>query len=355
MTTLILIIIAISTLILVHEWGHFYAARLFGVKIEEFGFGFPPKVFSKVKNGIRYSFNLLPLGGFVKIFGEHGEGEGSKESFVSRPAWQRFIILAAGVFMNVVLAWLIFTVGAFVGIPQVADEQPQGIPVSIIAVQPNSPAEKAGLKFGDQLVEMKTPEVSLRIESEKDVREFTQAYRGEEITLLIRRNNEIKEFKATPRIQAPEGEGPLGIALGRLTIHRTPWFLAPIEGARTVWRSTVLTFAGFGSLIKEFVVKGKTSIAVSGPVGIFYIAEDTRSLGVNFFIQFIGVLSVNLAILNFLPIPALDGGRIFFLLIEKIKGKRVNPYLENMAHTIGFVVLILLMALITYHDIARIF
>lgn len=355
MLTLILVILIISILVLVHEWGHFYFARKLGIRVEEFGFGFPPKVFSFVKNNVRYSLNLLPLGGFVKIFGEHGEGEGNAESFVSRPAWQRFIILAAGVFMNLLLAWVFFSIGAGIGVPQVADDSAGNIPVSIIGVLPESPAQKAGLKFGDQILEMKRAhEVSLRIETEEDVREFTDAYRGEEMTLIVRRGEDVKEIKATPRAHVPEGEGPLGIALGRLVVEKAPWYLAPFEGLRTLWRTVFLTLEGLGSIIGDFVTSGSTTAAVSGPVGIFFFAQDSQVLGISFFLQFVGILSVNLAILNFLPIPALDGGRILFLLIEKIRGVRTNPAVENMVHTIGFVLLILLMVLVTYRDVAKI-
>lgn len=354
MTTLILVIIVISLLILVHEWGHFYSARKLGVRVEEFGFGFPPKVFSKVRKGIRYSLNLFPFGGFVKIFGEHGEGENDPKSFMSRPAWQRFIILAAGVFMNFVLAWVFFSVGATLGVPTISDDDSSGIPVSVIGISHGSPAEKAGLRFGDKILEMKAPGFSLRIESEKDIRDFVDAYRGEEIVLMVGRGDEIKEVKVVPRVEFPEGEGPLGVAIARLTVNKVPFYLAPIEGARTLFFSTRATASGLFGIAKEFFTEGKTSADVSGPVGIFFFADDTRTLGIAYFLQFIGLLSVNLAILNFLPIPALDGGRILFLAIEKVKGSRVDPRIENLAHTIGFALLILLMVLVTYKDVARI-
>lgn len=362
MVTFILVLLVISLLILVHEWGHFYSARKLGVKVEEFGFGFPPKIYSKVKSGVRYSLNLFPFGGFVKIFGEHGEGEGDPQSFFSRPAYQRFIILAAGVGMNFLLAWVFFSLGAAAGLPQISDDKIDGVPVSVIGLVPDSPADQAGLRPGDQMLEIKvfrgespsSPEVSLRIEAEKDVREFVDAYRGEEITLLIRRGGSIKEIKATPRAVVPEGEGPLGVALARVIVQRTPWFLAPWEGLKTLGRSVALTFEGLGSVLKDLLLKGRTSAAVSGPVGIFFFAQDSQSLGISYFLQFVGILSVNLAILNFLPIPALDGGRILFLLIEKIRGRRVSPRAENLAHTIGFAFLILIMVLVTYKDIARI-
>lgn len=349
-----LLIFFISVLILVHEWGHFYVARKLGVRVEEFGFGFPPQIFSCVRKGIRYSFNLLPFGGFVKIFGEHGEGEENPESFINRPALHRFLILAAGVFMNLVLAWVLFSAGSALGLPQIAEDGAKHVPVSIIGVLPGSPAGKSGLKFGDKILEMRSSEVSLRIESEKDVRDFVEAYRGEEITILVLRGGKIKEIKSVPRANFPEGEGPLGIALARLIVKKTSWYLVPVEGAMSLGRNVVAVLQGFGFLFKELFIEGRAPLAVSGPVGIFFFAEDSRALGFAYFLQFAGMLSINLAILNFLPIPALDGGRILFLGIEKIKGRRIDPRIENLAHTVGFALLVFLMILVTYKDIARI-
>ncbi len=352
--TLIFVIIFISILILVHEWGHFYAARKLGVKVEEFGFGFPPRLFSAVRGGIRYSINLLPFGGFVKIFGEHGEGEGDTTSFVSRPAGQRFVILAAGVGMNFALAWFFFSVAAGIGLPQVAGDEAGTAPVSILAVLPDSPADRGGLKIGDQVLEMRSPEVSLRIEKEEDVRRFADAYRGEEVTLVIRRQTEVRELMLTPRANVPEGEGPLGIVLGRLVIERVPWYAAPIAGLQSLVRGTAAIILGFGELIAIVLTEGRTPTAISGPIGILLFAQDSRALGIAYFLQFIGILSVNLAVLNFLPIPALDGGRIFFLLLEKLKGGRISPRVEQAAHLVGFIVLVLLMLMVTYKDIVRV-
>jgi len=354
MITLILVILVISVLIFVHELGHFFSARRLGVRVEEFGFGFPPKVLSWTKKGVRYSLNLLPFGGFVKIFGEHGEGDDDKASFSSRPVWQRFVILSAGVLMNVLLAWLFFSFGSAVGVPQITDDKNDKIPVSVISVLPDSPAEKAGFRFGDKILELRGDETSLRPESEKDVRDFVDAYRGEEITLVVQKGDKVREIRATPRVNFPEGEGPLGIAMARIMVKRAPWYLAPVEGLMVLGRSVYATVYSLLLIVKELFVSGKTTAAVAGPIGIFLFAEDTRSLGLSFFLQFVGVLSVNLAILNFLPIPALDGGRALFLVLEKIRGKRIDPKIENFAHTIGFAFLVVIMVVVTYRDIVRI-
>lgn len=351
---ILFVIFLISLLILVHEWGHFFSARALGVKVEEFGFGFPPRIFSKMRNGVRYSFNLFPFGGFVKIFGEHGEGETARESFAGRPVWQRFIILAAGVTMNLVLAWVLFSVASGIGVPQVVDVDAGAIPVSVLSVAPGSPAEDSGIKFGDAILRISQGGDSLAVSSEEDVISFIDAHKGKEVILSLRRGEEIRDISVHARENPPDGEGSVGISMGRLDVISVSWYLAPIEGAKTLGRSVLLTVYGFWYLLSELLA-GNTSVPVSGPVGIFVFANDIRPLGTSFFLHFMGILSVNLAILNFLPIPALDGGRVFFLLIEKLRGRRISAESENIAHTIGFVVLIFLMVLVTYRDIATFF
>ena len=350
MVTFIFVLISISILILAHEWGHFYSARKLGVKVEEFGFGFPPRIFSKIKSGVRYSLNLFPFGGFVKIFGEHGEGEMSAESFASRPVWQRFLILAAGVGMNLVLAWALFSVSAGVGVPYVIESEGSSASVSVLSVAPGSPAEESGIKFGDRILRLSEGGDSVSVRSEGDVSDFVRTHKGKTALLLAERGNAEMEFRVFIREEPPEGEGAMGISMGRLGIKKAPWYLAPFEGVRTLGRGIAATLYGFWYLISE-LFQGRTAVPVSGPVGIFVFANDIRPLGIAFFLHFMGILSVNLAILNFLPIPALDGWRVLFLLIEKIRGRRIDAHLENYTHIVGFFVLIALMILVTYRDI----
>jgi len=355
MATAIMLCIAISILILVHELGHFYVAIWLKVRVEEFGFGFPPHLFSRVKNGIKYSFNALPFGGYVKIFGEQGEGEGSRDSFITRPVWQRLLILGAGVFMNLVLAWVLFSVGAAIGTPQLAESENSSLPVSIVGIAPNSPAEYKGLRFGDQIFEMKGGDISLRIEQEKDVSNFVDGFRGEEISVMVRRGSEIKEINITPRVDSPQGEGPLGVSLGRLTTMRVAWYKAPIVGAVTVWQTLLAVIGGLVFIVGQLFIHGGAGVSVSGPVGIYLFGRDVQVLGISYILQFVAMLSVNLAVLNALPIPALDGGRMFFVFLEKIRGVRMNGQMEARLHQIGFAMLLLLMAIVTYKDIVNLF
>ena len=348
------LIIAISVLILIHEAGHFFVARFLGIKVEEFGFGFPPRVFSRVKNGVRYSFNLLPFGGFVKIFGERGEGVEDEGSFAARATWQRFLILFAGVFMNAALAWLLFSTASGIGIPQAGGTESAGAPVSVIAVMPDSPAENSGLKLGDQILRMRAGSDVVSVTVEDDVSRFTRLHQGEEVMLRIRRGQDEREITTLLRVESEANEGPLGIAMGRLSIVRVPWYETPVAGARMLWWSIQATVAGLGWVLNELLFEWNTDIPVAGPIGIFQLGAEVNALGISYFLQFIALLSVNLAVLNVLPIPALDGGRIFFLAIEKIRGVRMSPRFENAAHAAGLALLILLMLLVTYKDVTRI-
>ncbi|MEK9148012.1 MAG: site-2 protease family protein [Patescibacteria group bacterium] len=364
--TVVLFILLLGVLILVHEWGHFIVARKLGVRVEEFAFGFPPRVASYTRRGTRYALNLLPLGGYVKIFGESGESSQDPQSFSSRPLGQRFWIIIAGVLMNVILAWFLFSLGHGLGLPTVLDEGEllsAGARVTIVGIAPGSPAQKAGLRFGDAIQELKVKSLSraesryekVKVEQLEEVQQFIEAHRGEEISIAVRRGGEFFETVAQPRLEPPSGEGPLGIAMARVGIVRSPWWRAPWDGLKTTLTALVAITRALVSTLKDLLVRGEVAADVAGPVGIFAFADETRRLGMVYLIELAGILSVNLAILNILPIPALDGGRVLFLFIEKLKGRRVRPALEQAIHTIGLVMLLTLMAVITYRDIVRIF
>lgn len=355
--TIAIFITLLGVLVLVHEWGHFVVARRFGVRVEEFAFGFPPRLLSITRRGTRYALNLIPIGGYVKIFGETGEAEKNPASFSSRPLSQRLAIIAAGVAMNVVLAWVLFSLGHGLGLPTVLDEGETGAgaAVTVIGVAPQSPASEAGLMFGDVIEKLEAGSRGLEITQIGEVQTFVDERRGQEIRLLVRRGKERVELAATPRSSPPEGEGALGIAMARIGVVRAPWWRAPWDGFKTTANAALAITRALGRAVGDLFTRGQLPTDVSGPVGIFAFADESRRLGLTYVIELAGILSVNLALLNILPIPALDGGRALFLFIEGLSGGiKVNQRLEQAVHTVGFAVLLLIMAAITYRDVMRI-
>lgn len=355
--TIIIFIIILLILVLSHEAGHFFSARFFGVKVEEFGFGIPPRIFGiRSKKGILYSLNLLPFGGFVRIFGEEGENASVTGSFGSKPARIRALILGAGILTNILLAYLIFTALGALGIPEVLPENQAGDAlISILDISTGSPAEKAGFIMGDQIKTITGGGEELSAQKISEVQNFISKHRGKPLSFLIKRNGGVLEKIVSPRENPPAGEGPLGVSLGFLGLRKVPIYLAPIEGALMTGRALKLTLVGFYEIITSIFSLEKEKIEVAGPIGIFNLVSSAKSSGFRNMLMFLGLLSTNLAIINLLPIPGLDGGRLFFVLIEKIKGKRISPKTSALFHTAGLVILITLMLLVTYQDLARLF
>lgn len=356
--TSIIFIVLLGALVLVHEWGHFIVARKLGVRVEEFAFGFPPRLASFTRRGTRYALNLIPLGGYVKIFGEGGGASNNPESFAARPIWQRLSIIAAGVVMNFVLAWVLFSIGHGLGLPTVLSDAAaaDGVRVAVVGIGPGSPAEIAGIQFGDAITELRIQNEKFKIQTIDEVQKLVSKHRGEEMSVAITRGGDALEVVVVPRLEPPEGEGALGIAMARVGVVRSPWWRAPVDGAKTTGNATLAVASALGRSVRDFAIKGTVPADVSGPVGIFAFAADARRLGFTYLLELAGVLSVNLALLNVLPIPALDGGRILFLFLEKLRGGvRLGERFEEATHTIGFALLLLLMAFITYRDIVRVF
>ncbi len=352
MLVLIVLILVIGLLIFVHEFGHFITAKRAGCRIEEFGFGFPPRIAGIKKGETVYSINLIPLGGFVKIYGEEGEASDDEQSFASKSIGRRAFILVSGVAMNLVLAIFLFSLGAYIGLPEVVEEtgaEAKDIKVHILDIAKESPAKEAGLQIGDIILKVNDQ----KVKNYEDVKKYVAATAGEKVMLVIERGGQAFEKEARFRPVPPEGEGPLGVDLIQTGIVRYP----PLEAVWVGLKSTFLITAGIFLIIydilKELFVSGGVSVQVAGPVGIAVMTGAAVKMGISYLIQFVAVLSVNLAIINILPFPALDGGRILFLGIEKIRGKKISPAFENAVHTFGFVLLIILMLAITFKDISR--
>jgi len=357
MIALIVFILVLGVLILAHEWGHFIAAKKSGLTVEEFGFGFPPRIFSLKRGGTLYSINLLPLGGFVKILGEDGNEPENPKSFSSKSVGSRSLITVSGVFMNFLLAVFLLIVGFNIGLPQVVDQNNEGlaknIEIQIVAISDNSPAEKAGLKIGDAVKYLKIGNQNININEISTLQNNVNSHKGKEITIVIQRDKEMFEIKAMPRMNAPEGEGALGIALVRTGVISYPWHQSFWLGAKSAGVITWEIIKGFGNLLKNLIISGKIPKDIAGPVGIAVLTSQAATLGFIYLLQLVAIISLNLAVLNLIPFPALDGGRLLFLGIEKIKGSKVNPKIENAIHSIGIILLLALVVLITYRDILR--
>ncbi len=365
-TTIIAFILILGLLILVHEFGHFIVAKKSGAKVEEFGLGFPPRLFGVRKGETLYSLNLFPIGGFVKIHGEEGKPAGDKNkdpdadrAFYNKPASIRAAILVAGVTMNLVLAIFLLGLGHWIGLPTAIEESEvnkyDGVKVQITQIAENSPAQAVDLKIGDQVKKMETDGQILEIGSVSDIQNFVERYQGENINVIIQRGSGMIEKEMVPRINFPDNEGPLGIGLVNTAIVSYPWYESLIKGFVKTFQLFGLIIVVFADIIWNIFTTGQVGVDIAGPVGIFNLTGQAAQLGFIYLLQLTAIISINLAIINILPFPALDGGRLLFLAIEKIKGSPVNQKIEGIAHTAGFFFLILLMIAITWRDIVRLF
>ena len=349
--TVLVFLLILSVLVLVHELGHFLAAKKFGIYVEEFGFGLPPRIFGKKIGETLYSINLLPFGGFVKLYGEEGfEGKskgkiGKLRAFYTRPVWQRILVISAGVFMNFLLALAvisyIFTQGVLVPTDRVHIEK----------IIKDSPAEKAGLKEQDIILEIENS----KVRKSEDLINTTRKYLGTEITLLVLRDNREYQIKLIPRSDYPADQGPMGVSISNFEEKKYTWEEAPIAGLK---ESLVLTrelIIGIGKTLWKLVTFQNVSKEVAGPIGIAQMTGEAIKFGRNAVLEMLGLLSLNLAIINILPFPALDGGRLFFVIFEGITGKRVKTDWERYIHQAGMAILLFLIILVTVNDLIRIF
>jgi len=363
--TIIVFILILGLLIFSHEFGHFVAAKKAGMKVEEFGFGFPPRIFSIKKGETIYSINLFPIGGFVKIQGEQrpkkkeGILKKNKRAFYNKPIWQRAIVLVMGVIMNLFLAAVLLSIVHGIGAPTIIEEgveqNVRDIQIQIIEVAANSPAEEAGIKMGDTIKQLVINDSRFMIYEVGDVQRLVARHAGEEITLFIKRGDEVLEKILTPRISPPENEGPIGIALAKTGLVTYPWYLAIWQGFKTTVKLIVTFISLFYHLLKTLILEGVLIGEIAGPVGIAVLTSQITKLGLVYILQFTAIISINLAIINAVPFPALDGGRLLFLAIEKIKRSPVSAKVENLFNSIGIALLIALMVLVTFRDISKLF
>lgn len=368
--SLIFFLLVLSVLVLIHEAGHYFTARLFGVKADEFGYGFPPRLIGFVKDRGRWkrigrkdktkyhntiwSINWLPLGGFVRIKGEQpGEEEGS-DSFHNKPIWQRTIILAAGVAMNWFLAFILFVAVFMSGTQAVLDDLPAGAQVSdrairITQVVPNAPGDAGGLKVNDAVISV----AGAIPENYESARQQIFAQGEQTFPIVVDRDGVQQTLQVTPAYVEEAGRVALGIGLadvGRVSF--SPLQALKASGIATYGYTKAILLT-FGDLVKDLFAWRAPAQDLSGPVGIAVLTGQIAQQGIIPLLQFAAILSINLAVVNFLPIPALDGGRVLFLAIEKIRRRAMGRNLEAAIHNIAFLILISLILLVTLRDVSR--
>jgi len=336
------VLLGLSALVFVHELGHFLAAKYYGMGVIEFAIGFPPRILQKKIGRTVYSLGLIFLGGFVKIFEENGEVTGKdedqnavqafftkEESFVAARPGAKAVVLAAGVIMNFLFGWLLFALVFMIGtMPRIIIDK----------IFPESPALAAGLMVGDEVIGFPDSRVFV---------EYIKAHQGKEAALTIRRKG--KEMVLTPVIPlvSHEDKGALGVALSEFAgVEQRGFFSSAYEGLLMAFKMVFLILI---SLTQLFFLPAD----VLGPVGIVEVGAGTYASGIAYLFQFLGLLSINLTVLNSLPIPALDGGRLLFLLIEKVRGRNLSEKFQMAANSLSLALLFLLIILVTVKDITR--
>ncbi len=368
--TIIIFFILLSVLVLFHELGHYLAARLFGVKALEFGFGFPPRAIGLVKDRGRWkwvgprdqteykktvwSLNWLPFGGFVRLKGEVEDGDEDRDSLVQKPFWQKLVVMSAGVGLNWVLAVaLFFTVFTF-GTTAVLEDLPSSAKISnraimVVQVLPGSPADKAGVQSGDEIVSLAG---SVPV-SEQAARDAIGAQGEKSFEMVVKRNEQDVKLELKPIVIKEINKPGIGVGLANVGFVTFPVHVAAYQ---SVYMTAVLTKAvvvAFGNIFKDLIVTHKVNQDLAGPIGIAVMTGQVARQGLMPLLQFAAMLSINLAVINFLPIPALDGGRALFLLIEKIRRRPMGRKLEVGIHNVAFLLLILLIVLVTARDLFR--
>lgn len=352
MVAVVVALVVLSILILIHELGHFLVAKQVGIKVEEFGLGYPPRIWGKKIKRTIYSINFLPFGGFVRLYGEElgQKVKDTKNTFWAKSKKARVAVIIAGVLANFLLAVVAFGISySIIGIPTKTGR------VQIVGIAENSPAQEIGLKENDIVFGID----ERKFESLEEFTSLIDQRKGSQINLIVKRGEgETLSLMVVPRQEPPEGEGALGVIVSDMEMVHYPFWQMPfrgaIEGFKEAFAWTLLVLDGLKRMVGNLVTHGAVPKDIAGPIGILQITGTVAGSGSLAILQFMGILSVNLAVLNILPFPALDGGRLMFVLYELITRKRPKPELERWVNSIGMLVIILLLVLVTINDLSRI-
>lgn len=361
--SIIIFLLVLFVLVLVHEWGHFITAKKTGMRVDEFGIGFPPKLFSVKKNETEYSFNALPIGGFVRIWGENGqeELEGLSEeersrAFGARPKWAQAVVLIAGVTMNILFAWLLFSVTYMIGVQTPVDEAvaTDAAELYVVGVLPDSPA--SAIPSGAVITAVTHDEETVEKPTPSEFSEVVTEAAADSVTVAYRYEGEDTVATFTPVSGLIEGDPDrhaVGISLSLVEVKQRSFFAAIGEGFWTTWHGLASITTGLGALLSQIFVGEADFSQIAGPVGIVGMVGDAASFGLAALLTFTAIISLNLAIINLLPFPALDGGRLVFVAIEAVTRKQIPPEWAGRVNLVGFALLMLLMIAVTYNDILR--
>lgn len=351
--TLLVFLAILGLLVFIHELGHFLVAKRNGVLVHEFAFGFRPRLLSKKIGETTYALNLIPLGGYVRLYGEH-EGETGERSFREKTAWQRFQVLVAGSTMNLLLGWLLLTILFMVGFQPIfpgVEDNPfvTGTKSALVGnIADNSPAALAGLQKDDRIISVDGQSLS----TSKFI-EYVSAHRGEEVTVKVSRGAETFETTMTPRVDPPAGEGALGVALVSGEKVQTSVLNAPVAGIYETGRIIGASAAGFGTFMKNLVVKQEVSEDVTGLIGVGALTGVARRLGIDYLAQLVVIITIGLGVINLMPILPLDGGHIAVLGYEKVTGRPLSERHLGILVAAGLAFVLLMFIVITYKDILR--
>lgn len=350
MLTGIIFFLVLSFLILIHEFGHYYVAKKSGMLVEEFGLGLPPRLWGKKIGETLYSINLLPFGGFVKIFGDNPEDlkknpKGIKRAFNHKPWYQQFMVIIAGPAMNfflaVVVVSFLFTKGTYVA----SDK------VTVVEAQPGSPAKLAGLQKDDVILSI----AGKKVTNSEQLITLAKSKAGKTVALKVERNSRVFTLSISPRANPPKNQGALGAVITDLELKKYAWYQAPWKGLTESIKISLLFYQELGRILWQFVTFQNPQVDVAGPVGIVQLTGKAVSYGYEAVIQLLGLLSLNLALINIIPFPALDGGQISFIVFEQLTRRKLSDNLKARINAAGFAFLLFLLFLITIKDVRSLF
>ncbi len=366
-TAIFLFFIILLVLVIIHEFGHFIVAKWVGMRVDEFAFGFPPRLFAKKKGETTYVVNALPLGGYVSIWGENGSEEDSADggaknhprAFGNRPKWAQFLVLIAGVAMNMLLAWFIFVAISFGNVQMstsdtVYGERVEDITIMVMETSPNSPAYKAGIVPGSVITSIKSGKVSANLTSATSVIAFIAKHQNNSFAVEYVKPNGTKTETVVAAVYGivPDKKA-LGITVDAVGVVNTSIIEAVKIGTERTQYITMLTLDGLWMLVSS--IGGETNVleSLAGPIGIARIVGETSEYGLAAVLTLVAILSINLAIFNALPLPALDGGRIVVVALEAISRRKIPFKYYSWVNIAGFVALMLLLIVVTVNDVMK--